>query len=59
MAALKEPANPPAPSRVRICEAVKVEVHDRLEAIGPSAWEDLVASSRLRVPFLSYTWQSG
>lgn len=42
---------------MRICESVKVDVHDRLEAIGPSAWDDVLASSRLRAPFLSYTWQ--
>jgi CelD/BcsL family acetyltransferase involved in cellulose biosynthesis len=36
---------------------VKIELHDRLEAIGPSAWHDVLASSRLRAPFLSYTWQ--
>jgi len=36
---------------------VKVDVHDRLEAVGPAAWSALLASSRLRVPFLSWTWQ--
>jgi CelD/BcsL family acetyltransferase involved in cellulose biosynthesis len=36
---------------------VKVDVHDRLEAVEPAAWNRLHASSRLRSPFLSFTWQ--
>jgi CelD/BcsL family acetyltransferase involved in cellulose biosynthesis len=36
---------------------MKVLVHDRLEAIGPSAWDALVSATRLRSPFLSWTWQ--
>jgi CelD/BcsL family acetyltransferase involved in cellulose biosynthesis len=36
---------------------VKVDVHDRFEAIGPAAWSALLARARLRSPFLSWTWQ--
>jgi CelD/BcsL family acetyltransferase involved in cellulose biosynthesis len=36
---------------------VKVDLHDRLEAVGGAAWDDLLARSRLRSPFLSWTWQ--
>ena len=36
---------------------MKVDVHDRLEAIGPAAWNALVRSARRRAPFLSWTWQ--
>ena len=36
---------------------MKVDVHDRFEAIGPSAWNDVHAASRLRAPCSSYTWQ--
>jgi CelD/BcsL family acetyltransferase involved in cellulose biosynthesis len=36
---------------------VKVDLHDRLEAVGAAAWDDLLARSRLRSPFLSWTWQ--
>jgi CelD/BcsL family acetyltransferase involved in cellulose biosynthesis len=36
---------------------VKVESADRLEAVGPDAWDALHAASRLRSPFLSWTWQ--
>jgi CelD/BcsL family acetyltransferase involved in cellulose biosynthesis len=36
---------------------VKVSIRDQLEAVGPAAWDDLVAASRLRSPFLSWTWQ--
>jgi CelD/BcsL family acetyltransferase involved in cellulose biosynthesis len=36
---------------------VKVALHHRLEAVGRAAWEDLRASARQRVPFLSWTWQ--
>jgi CelD/BcsL family acetyltransferase involved in cellulose biosynthesis len=36
---------------------LKVDVHDRLEAVGAAAWDRLHAASRLRSPFLSFTWQ--
>ncbi len=36
---------------------MKVEVHDRLEAVGPAAWDQLVATTRVRLPFLSWLWQ--
>ena len=36
---------------------MKTEVHDRLEAVGPGAWDDLLAAARVRPPFLSWTWQ--
>jgi CelD/BcsL family acetyltransferase involved in cellulose biosynthesis len=36
---------------------VKIELHDRLEAIGASAWDRLLADARVRPPFLSWTWQ--
>jgi CelD/BcsL family acetyltransferase involved in cellulose biosynthesis len=36
---------------------VKVSIRDRLEAVGAPAWDGLVAASRLRSPFLSWTWQ--
>jgi CelD/BcsL family acetyltransferase involved in cellulose biosynthesis len=36
---------------------VKTDVHDSLEAIGPDAWDALHAGSRLRSPFLAWTWQ--
>jgi CelD/BcsL family acetyltransferase involved in cellulose biosynthesis len=36
---------------------VKVDVHDRLEAIGPAAWNALLGASRFPSPFLSWTWQ--
>jgi len=32
-------------------------IRDRLEAVGAPAWDGLVAASRLRSPFLSWTWQ--
>jgi len=37
---------------------MKVSIRDRLEAVGAPAWDGLVASSRLRSPFLSWAWQS-
>ena len=37
---------------------MKVDVHDRLTAVGPAAWDDLLARARLHSPFLSWTWQS-
>jgi CelD/BcsL family acetyltransferase involved in cellulose biosynthesis len=37
---------------------VKVDVHDRLEAVGAEAWQALHARTRLRSPFLTWTWQS-
>jgi CelD/BcsL family acetyltransferase involved in cellulose biosynthesis len=36
---------------------VKVDVLDRLEAVGPVAWSALVRRSRFASPFLSWTWQ--
>jgi len=36
---------------------MKVLVLDRLEAVGAPAWDRLVAATRLRSPFLSWTWQ--
>ena len=36
---------------------MKVDVHDRLEAIGPAAWDALVRAARRRPPFLWWTWQ--
>jgi CelD/BcsL family acetyltransferase involved in cellulose biosynthesis len=36
---------------------VKIDVHDSLEAVGPDAWDTLHAESRLRSPFLAWTWQ--
>jgi CelD/BcsL family acetyltransferase involved in cellulose biosynthesis len=35
---------------------VKVESADQLESVGPEAWDSLLSSSRLRSPFLSWTW---
>jgi CelD/BcsL family acetyltransferase involved in cellulose biosynthesis len=37
---------------------VKVESTDRLDAADGAAWDALAASSRLRAPFLGWTWQS-
>jgi CelD/BcsL family acetyltransferase involved in cellulose biosynthesis len=37
---------------------VKVDLHDRLEAVGAEAWQALHARTRLRSPFLTWTWQS-
>jgi CelD/BcsL family acetyltransferase involved in cellulose biosynthesis len=36
---------------------VKTDVHDSLEAVGPAAWNTLHAETRLRSPFLAWTWQ--
>jgi CelD/BcsL family acetyltransferase involved in cellulose biosynthesis len=36
---------------------LKVEAHDRLEAVGAASWGQLHAGSRLRTPFLSFPWQ--
>jgi CelD/BcsL family acetyltransferase involved in cellulose biosynthesis len=36
---------------------VKIDVHDSLEAVGPDAWNALHAGTRLRSPFLAWTWQ--
>jgi CelD/BcsL family acetyltransferase involved in cellulose biosynthesis len=36
---------------------VKIEIHDSLEAVGATAWDALQAGSRLRSPFLAWTWQ--
>jgi CelD/BcsL family acetyltransferase involved in cellulose biosynthesis len=37
---------------------VKIEIHDSLDAVGASAWDALQGASRLRSPFLAWTWQS-
>ncbi len=37
---------------------MKVEVHDRFEAVAPTEWDRLVGASRLRSPFLTWTWQA-
>jgi CelD/BcsL family acetyltransferase involved in cellulose biosynthesis len=36
---------------------VKIDVHDSLAAVGAAAWDALHAESRLRSPFLTWTWQ--
>jgi CelD/BcsL family acetyltransferase involved in cellulose biosynthesis len=36
---------------------VKTDIHDSLEAVGAEAWDALHAESRLRSPFLAWTWQ--
>ncbi|MGH7279314.1 MAG: GNAT family N-acetyltransferase [Candidatus Rokuibacteriota bacterium] len=36
---------------------MKVHLHDRLEAVDPGAWHALHAATRLRSPFLTWTWQ--
>src|SRR3989475_4385284 len=41
----------------RVGRPVKPDVVDRLEAVGAAAWDRLVAGSRLRSPFLTWTWQ--
>ena len=37
---------------------MKVLLHDCLEAVGAGAWDALHARSRLRAPYLGWTWQS-
>ena len=37
---------------------MKVELADRLEAVGATAWDRLHAGARLRSPFLSWIWQT-
>lgn len=37
---------------------MKIETHDRLEAVGEAAWGALVARARLPSPFLSWSWQT-
>jgi CelD/BcsL family acetyltransferase involved in cellulose biosynthesis len=37
---------------------VKIEVLERLDAVGPAAWQTLHAATALRSPFLTWTWQS-
>ncbi len=37
---------------------MKIVVHDRLEAVGPGAWDALHRSTRLQSPFLTWVWQS-
>ena len=36
---------------------MKLEILDRLEAIGPDPWRTLHRSARLRTPFLTFAWQ--
>ena len=36
---------------------MKIDAHDSLEAVGLDAWDALHAESRLRSPFLAWTWQ--
>ena len=36
---------------------MKVDIFDRLEGVGATAWRDLHAATRLRSPFLTFTWQ--
>lgn len=36
---------------------MKVDLHDRLEAVGSAAWDDLLGRVAFRSPFLSWTWQ--
>ena len=36
---------------------MKTDVHDSLEAVGADAWDALHAETRLRSPFLAWTWQ--
>jgi CelD/BcsL family acetyltransferase involved in cellulose biosynthesis len=36
---------------------VKIDVHDRLEAVGAAEWDGLLARTAIRSPFLSWTWQ--
>lgn len=37
---------------------MKVTVHDHLDAVGAAAWGGLHARTRLRSPFLTWTWQA-
>lgn len=37
---------------------MKVESADQLESVGADAWDSLLAVSRFRSPFLSWTWQA-
>jgi CelD/BcsL family acetyltransferase involved in cellulose biosynthesis len=37
---------------------MKVDLHDRLDTVGPAAWNALHARSRLRAPFSDWTWQN-
>lgn len=37
---------------------MKIEVLERLDAVGPAAWQTLHAATALRSPFLTWTWQS-
>jgi CelD/BcsL family acetyltransferase involved in cellulose biosynthesis len=49
--------NPSTPPADQNREPVKIDVHDSLEAVGSEPWDALHAESRLRSPFLSWTWQ--
>ena len=37
---------------------MKIEVLEHLDAVGPAAWQTLHATTALRSPFLTWTWQS-
>ena len=37
---------------------MKIEVLERLDAVGPAAWQTLHAATELRSPFLTWMWQS-
>ncbi len=37
---------------------MKVDSHEGFEAVGAPAWSDLHAATRLRSPFLTWTWQT-
>src|SRR5206468_1279502 len=52
----RDRGRPPGRGR-RGSRPVKTDVVDRLEAVGAAAWDHLVAQSRLRSPFLTWTWQ--
>lgn len=36
---------------------MKVDLHDALEAVGPTVWDDLLGRARFRPPFMSWIWQ--
>ncbi|OGL05816.1 MAG: hypothetical protein A3H48_03035 [Candidatus Rokubacteria bacterium RIFCSPLOWO2_02_FULL_71_18] len=36
---------------------MKVHVHERFEAVGAAAWDELHAATALRSPFLGFVWQ--
>src|SRR4029434_5660747 len=51
------PPNPQTPLAHQTSKPLKIEIHDSLEAVGATAWDALQAGSRLRSPFLTWTWQ--